>query len=74
MVPVLVFFGVAALVGCLVRGIVLLRLRAVARDPDVSDGDLCELMHAHRISSIAVLASLAGLGVFGLAYALLQFS
>ena len=68
MVPVLVFFGVATLVGCLLRGIVGLRLRAVARQPDVSDGELCELEQANRITSVAVIASLVGLAVIGLAY------
>jgi hypothetical protein len=68
MVPVLVFFGVATLVGCLIRVIVGLRLRAVARQPEVSDGDLCELKQANRISSFAAIASLAGLAVVGLAY------
>jgi len=68
MVPVLVFFGVATLVGFLIRGIVGLRLRAVARQPDVSDEDLCGLEQANRISSIAVIASLAGLAVVGLTY------
>ena len=68
MVPVLVFFGVAAVVGCLIRGIVRLRLRAVARQPDVSDGELCQLRQANRISSVAVIASLVGLAVIGLAY------
>jgi hypothetical protein len=68
MAPVLVFLGVATLVGCLIRGIVGLRLRAVARQPNVSDGELCELKQANRITSVAVLASLAGLAVVGLAY------
>ena len=66
--PVLVFFGVAALFGCLFRGIVGLRLRAVARRPDASDGELCELKQANRITSVAVIASLVGLGVVGVAY------
>jgi hypothetical protein len=68
MVPVLVFFGVATLFGCLIRGIVRLRLRAAARHADVSDGELCQLKQANRISSVAVIASLAGLAVVGLAY------
>jgi hypothetical protein len=67
-VPVLVFFGVATLIGCLFRGIVGLRLRAVAREPDVSDGELCELKQASRITSAAAIASLVGLAVVGLAY------
>jgi hypothetical protein len=65
---VLVFFGIAALVGCLLRGVVGLRLRAAARQPDVSDGDLCQLKQANRITSVAVIASLVGLAVIGLAY------
>ena len=68
MVPVLVFFGVATLFGCLFRGIVGLRLRAAARQPEVSDGELCQLKQANRITSVAVLASLVGLAVIGLAY------
>lgn len=71
MVPALVFFGVATLVGCLLLGIVALRLRAVARQPDVSDAELCELKQANRITSVAVIASLVGLAVVGLAYLLL---
>jgi hypothetical protein len=66
--PALVFFGVATLIGCLIRGIVGLRLRAAARQPDVSDGELCELRQANRISSVAVIASLVGLAVVGLAF------
>ena len=68
MVPVLVFFAVATLLGCLFRGIAGLRLRAVARQPDVSDGDLCELKQANRITSVTLIASLVGLAVVGLAY------
>jgi hypothetical protein len=68
MVPALVFFGVATLIGCLIGGIVRLRLRAAARQPDVSDGELCELRQANRITSVAVVASLVGLAVVGLAY------
>jgi hypothetical protein len=68
MVAALVFFGVATLFGCLFRAIVALRLRAVAKQPDVSDGDLCELKQANRITSVAVVASLVGLAVVGLAY------
>ena len=68
MVPVLVFFGIATLIGCLVLGIVRLRLRAAARQPEVSDGELCELKQAKRISSRAVIASLVGLAIAGLAY------
>lgn len=69
MLPVLVFFSVAALFGCLFRGIVGLRLRAVARQSDVSDGELCELKKANRITSVALVASLAGLALVGLVYA-----
>ena len=68
MVPALVFFGVATLLGCLFRGIVRLRLRAVARQSDVSDGELCELKQANRITSVAVVTSLVGLAAVGLAY------
>jgi hypothetical protein len=68
MVPALVFFGVATLVGCLLLGIVSLRRRAAARRPDVSDAELCELKQANRITSVAVIASLVGLAVVGLAY------
>ena len=71
MVPVLVFFGIATLVGLLLRAIVNLRLRAAARQPDVSDGDLCQLQQANRITSVAVVASLVALAVIGLAYAVL---
>ena len=68
MVPALVFFGVATLVGCLFRGIAGLRLRAVARQPDVSEGKLCELKQANRITSVAIVASLAGLAAVGLTF------
>ncbi len=68
MTPVLVFFGVATLIGLLIRTIVGLRLRAAARQPDVSDGELCQLQQANRISSVAVVASLVGLAVLALAY------
>jgi hypothetical protein len=71
MVPVLVFLGIATFVGCLIRAVVGLRLRAVARRPDVTDGDLCELKQANRISSVAVLASLGVLVLLGLAYVVL---
>jgi hypothetical protein len=66
-VPVLVFFGVATVIGLLLRGIVGLRRRAAARRPDVSDGELCELEQASRISSAALLAAVGGLVVVGLA-------
>ena len=68
MVPALVFFGVATLVGCLIWGVLRLRLRAAARKPDVSDGEMCELRQANRITSVAVVASVVGLAVVGLAY------
>ena len=68
MVPVLVFFGIATLFGCLFRGIVWLRRRAVARQPDMPEGELCELKQANRITSVAIIASLVGLAVVGLAY------
>ncbi len=68
MVPVLVFLGVATLFGCLFRVVVWLRLRRVASQPDVSDVELCELKQANRITSVAVVASLVGLAVVGLAY------
>lgn len=66
MVPMLVFFGVATLIGCVFRAFVGLRLRAVARQPDVSDGEVCQLEHANRITSVALIASLVGLVVIGL--------
>jgi len=68
MVPVLVFFGIATLFGCLFRGIVWLRRRAVARQPDMPEGELCELKQANRITSVAIIASLVGLAVVGMAY------
>ncbi len=68
MLPVLVFFGIATLVGCLIRGIVVLRLRGAAQQPGVSDDDLCQLQQANRISSVAVLASIAGLAIIGAVY------
>ncbi len=64
----LVFFGIATLVGCALRGILGLRLRAAARRPGASDGDLCELRQANRITSVAVVASLACLALAALAY------
>ena len=71
MVPVLVFASIAALCGFVIRGIVGRRLRTAARQPDLSDGDLCQLEQASRISSVAVLASLAVVVVVGLAYLVL---
>ena len=71
MVPVIVFFGVATLVGCLILGGVTLRRRAVARRPGVTDAELCELKQASRITSGAVIASLIGFAVVALAYVVL---
>lgn len=71
MEPVLVFFGIATLVGCVIFAIVGLRLRAAARQPEVTEAELCELKQANRISSIAVVASLVGLAVVGLAFVIL---
>ncbi len=68
LVPVLVFFAVATLVGCLIRAVVMLRLRAAARQPDVSDGDLCQLRQANRISSMAVVVSLVAFVAIGVAF------
>ena len=39
MPPVLVFLGLATVVGCLFLGVTRLRLRAAARQPEVSDGE-----------------------------------
>ena len=71
MQPVLVFLGVAVLVGCLIRAFVGLRLRAASRQPEVSDADLCQLRQANRISSAAIVASLGALAVVGLALVVL---
>ena len=68
MAPVLVFFGVATLVACLIRGIGELRIRAAARQPDVTDGDLCSLRKTNRISSVTIRLSLLGVAVLGVAY------
>lgn len=68
MMPVLVFFGVATLVGCLFRGLVGLRLRAVGRRPRVSEAELRQLEQANRITSAAIAASLVGVAVVGLAF------
>ena len=65
MAPVIVFFGIATLIGCLVWAIVRSRLRAAARRPDVSEGDLCQLEQANRYTSVAIVASLAGLVAVG---------
>jgi hypothetical protein len=74
MVPLLVFFGVATLVGCVIRAIGGLRLGVVARQPDVSAADLCSLQQANRISSVAVIASLVGLGIAAVVYAVLSLA
>lgn len=74
MVRVVVFFVVAALVGTVIRGVVGWRVRAATRRPDVSDADLCQLTQAHRISSVALIASMAGLAIVGLAYAAMRLS
>lgn len=74
MAPLLAFFGVAVVVGCVIRGIVGLRRRAVTRQVDASDGDLCRLEQATRISSISLVASLVGLVAVGLAYLVLRLS
>ena len=74
MVSVLVFFLIATVIGLLVRGVVGQRLRAAARQPDVSDGDLCQLQQANRISSVAVTASLVGLAVIALAYVVFRLA
>ena len=71
MEPVLVFLGVATVVGCLILVFVRLRLRAATQRPDVTDGELCELRQANRISSAAVVASLVGLAVVALALVVL---
>lgn len=71
MVSALVFFAIATLVGCLIGGVVRLRLRAAARQPDATDGDLCQLQQANRISTVAIVASLVGLAVVGVVYVLL---
>jgi hypothetical protein len=71
MTAALVFFGIATLVGCLLLGIVVLRTRAVSRRPDVGDDELCELRQANRITSYAIIASLVGLAIAGLAYLLI---
>jgi hypothetical protein len=72
MLPVLVFLGVATVLGCLFHGIVWLRRRAVARQPEVSDAELCQLRQANRITSVTVTASLLGLAAAGLAYLIFQ--
>ncbi|MFL6071403.1 MAG: hypothetical protein ACJ72Y_08985, partial [Actinomycetes bacterium] len=61
MVPVVVFFGIATVAGCVVLAIVTVRLRAVSQRPQASEAELCQLKQANRISSVAVVASLGGL-------------
>ena len=68
MAPVLVFFGVAVLVGCVIRGVGELRLRAAARQPDVDEAQVCSLQKANRISTATLAASVVGLAVLALAY------
>lgn len=64
----LVFFGVATLVGCVIRGFFWLRLRAAARHRGMREGGLCGLKQANRLSSLALVTSLVGLSAVGLAY------
>lgn len=71
MEPLLVFLGIAVVVGCLIRGFLWLRLRAASRQPEVTDADLCQLRQANRISSRAIVASLVGVVVVGLAVVVL---
>jgi hypothetical protein len=71
MQPVLVFFGLAVLFGCVFQAIVRLRLRSAARQPEVTDAELCQLQQANRITTVAVVASLVGLAAVALAYVLL---
>ncbi len=68
MVPVLVFLAVATFVGCLIWGVVVVRLRAATRQPDVSEGDLCQLRQANRISTMAVVVSLVAFVIIGVAF------
>ena len=74
MVPVLVFFGIATVVGCVVLVIVALRLRAVAQRPQATEAEVCELKQANRITSGAAVASAIGLTVAGLAYVFFEWS
>jgi hypothetical protein len=67
MAPVLVFFGVAVLVGCVIRGVGELRLRA-ARKAEADEAQVCSLEKANRISSVTLAASAVGLGILVLAY------
>lgn len=66
----LAFFGIATLIGCVIRGVGELRIRIAARRPNTTEADLCSLERANRISSVTVLCALAGLALLGLAYAL----
>lgn len=59
MAAALTFCVVAALFGCLLRIVVVLRLRA-ARRRNASDPEMCSLRQASRITSVAVLVSLVG--------------
>ena len=68
MAPVLVFFGVAVLVGCVIRGVGELRLRKASRQPGVTEAEMCSLRRANKISSTTLVASLVGLVALGLAY------
>ena len=70
--PPLVFFVAAVLLGCLILAIVRVRLRAVARQPNVTDDDLCELEQASRITSILVVVSLIGLVAAALGYLIVR--
>ena len=74
MVPVLVFFGIATVVGSVVLVIVALRLRAVSQRPQATEAEMCELKQANRITSGAVVASATGLTVAGLAYVFFEWS
>lgn len=61
--PVIVFFGVATLVGGVARGFLGLRRHAVTHRAEVSEGDLCRLDQAGRVTSVTVIASVAALAV-----------
>lgn len=69
--PVVVFFGIAAVVGCALLGVVRWRLAATARQVDASDDQLCQLQQASRITSVGVVVSLTALALVGLAAFLL---
>jgi uncharacterized iron-regulated membrane protein len=72
MVPVLAFFGVAALAGLLILAVLRWRLRTFNRRPEVPEAELCQLRQANRITSVAVIASLSGALLLGLAYLLVE--